>query len=70
MNTNDPLDSLNSIENAEADGIRPVPDPIERDFSLVSQRSREDLEQFGGTRRSPSGSRLARNAPRFWMSTW
>lgn len=44
-NTPDPLEGL--TQTAAVDELPPAPQNIEFDFPLVSERSKEDLEQFG-----------------------
>lgn len=46
MNPNDPLDNMGGF-GGDTTEIRPTPDPIEFPHPLVSQRSEEDLGEYG-----------------------
>lgn len=45
-NRPDPLENIQNSERPNSD-IPPAPDPVEFDFPLVSQRSKDDLREFG-----------------------
>lgn len=46
-NQYDPLDNLPAAGGTDSESFTTTPDPVDLDFPLVSERSREDLESFG-----------------------
>lgn len=46
-NQPDPLDNLTAGGGTPRDGLPSAPEPVELDFPLLSERSREDLEAYG-----------------------
>ena len=46
-NQPDPLDNLPAGDGTPREGLPPAPEPVEFDFPLVSERSREDLGAYG-----------------------